>query len=152
MRLGRLTILAAATLLASTVALSSAHADVGTAGVYDTPYIPTECYGSNASEFPSGNLFVAAGEGIWDNGAACGRQYKVRCISAEISGVCKPGESIRVKIVDYCATAVTADCNTTMALSRTAFEALTNRERPNPDTGEMEPVDVSFINIEFQQV
>nr|GEY93211.1 RNA-directed DNA polymerase, eukaryota, reverse transcriptase zinc-binding domain protein [Tanacetum cinerariifolium] len=30
------------------------------------------CYGYDSSQFPSKNLFAAAGDRIWDNGAACG--------------------------------------------------------------------------------
>uniref|UniRef100_A0A7N2L7J4 Expansin-like EG45 domain-containing protein n=1 Tax=Quercus lobata TaxID=97700 RepID=A0A7N2L7J4_QUELO len=52
--------------------------DVGTAALYSPPYSPTACYGSDASQFPSSNLFAAAGDGIWNNGAACGRLYLVR--------------------------------------------------------------------------
>ncbi|RVX11105.1 hypothetical protein CK203_013325 [Vitis vinifera] len=62
--------------------INSCQGDVGTAAQYNPPYLPTICYGNDASEFPSSNLFAAAGDGIWDNGASCGRQYLVRCISA----------------------------------------------------------------------
>ncbi|KAF3966449.1 hypothetical protein CMV_009449 [Castanea mollissima] len=55
--------------------LRTCHGDVGTAAHYSPPYLPTTCYGSDTSEFPSSNLFAVAGDGIWDNGAACGRQY-----------------------------------------------------------------------------
>ncbi|KAK9268518.1 hypothetical protein L1049_000271 [Liquidambar formosana] len=68
----------------------SSHGDVGTSSQYSPPYIPTVCYGNDPTQFPSSNLFAAAGDGIWDNGAACGRQYLVRCISASQPGTCVP--------------------------------------------------------------
>nr|GFB61894.1 hypothetical protein [Tanacetum cinerariifolium] len=74
--------------------------EVGTASMYNPPYTPTACYGNDASQFPSSNLFAAAGEGIWDNGAACGRQYLVKCISAVIPRTCILGQTIQVRIVD----------------------------------------------------
>ncbi|KAE9462761.1 hypothetical protein C3L33_05331, partial [Rhododendron williamsianum] len=45
------------------------HGDVGTVAQYGPPYTP-------------------AGDGIWDNGAACGRQYLVKCISATTPYTC----------------------------------------------------------------
>ncbi|KAA8525366.1 hypothetical protein F0562_007216 [Nyssa sinensis] len=62
----------------------ASHGDVGTASHYSPPYLPTACFGNDPSQFPSSNLFATASEGIWDNGAACGRQYLVRCISAVV--------------------------------------------------------------------
>ncbi|XP_071703610.1 EG45-like domain containing protein 2 isoform X2 [Rutidosis leptorrhynchoides] len=74
--------------------------EVGTASMYNPPYTPSACYGNDASQFPSSNLFAAAGEGIWDNGAACGRQYLVRCISAAIPRTCISGQTVQVRIID----------------------------------------------------
>ncbi|GMI92778.1 hypothetical protein like AT4G30380 [Hibiscus trionum] len=111
------------------------HADVGTAAQYNPPYLPTACYGDDQTQFPSSNLFAAAGDGIWDNGASCGRQYLVRCISASQPGTCVPDQTIQVKIVDY---APTATQSTTIVLSETAFGGITN-------------IAVDSINIEFQQ-
>uniref|UniRef100_A0A7N2L528 Uncharacterized protein n=1 Tax=Quercus lobata TaxID=97700 RepID=A0A7N2L528_QUELO len=45
----------------------TSYGEVGTAALYSPPYSPTACYGSDASQFPSRNLFAAAGDGIWDN-------------------------------------------------------------------------------------
>ncbi|MED6110023.1 hypothetical protein PIB30_039018 [Stylosanthes scabra] len=111
----------------------SCRADVGTAASYSAPYLPSACYGREATEFPSSNLFAAAGDGIWDNGAACGRQYLVRCISAAQPRTCIPDQSIQIKIVDYAPTA------TTLVLSDKAFGSLANTS-------------AALINIEFQQV
>ncbi|XP_061345311.1 EG45-like domain containing protein [Gastrolobium bilobum] len=117
------------------------NADVGTATSYSPPYLPSECYGSDATQFPSSNLFAAAGDGIWDNGAACGRQYLVRCISAEQPMTCIPDQSIQIKIVDYAASAVSRPLvgGTTIVLSDTAFGTIAN-------------ISAGLINIEFQQV
>ncbi|EWZ77666.1 hypothetical protein FOXG_22509 [Fusarium oxysporum f. sp. lycopersici 4287] len=71
-------------------------ADIGTANILNGPFTPTACYGNGVSHFPSGNLFAAAGEGMWDNGAACGRLYTMKCISP---GPCK-SDTVDVRIVD----------------------------------------------------
>ncbi|KAE9601844.1 hypothetical protein Lal_00040784 [Lupinus albus] len=117
------------------------HGDVGTAAHYSPPYIPSGCYGGDATQFPSSNLFAAAGDGIWDNGAACGREYIVRCISAEEPRTCIPDQSIQIKIVDYVASAVSLPSinGTTMVLSDMAFGTIANAS-------------ATFINIEFQQL
>ncbi|KAL5572750.1 hypothetical protein UlMin_022347 [Ulmus minor] len=121
--------------------LHSSNGDVGTGAQYSPPYLPTACYGRDSSQFPSSNLFAAAGDGIWDNGASCGRQYQVRCISAAQPGTCVPDTTILIKIVDYAATAVSLPSapGTTMVLSQTAFAAIANST-------------ATSINIEFQQV
>ncbi|KAG5027832.1 hypothetical protein JHK82_011466 [Glycine max] len=122
------------------VLLHHSNADVGTASRYSPPYLPSGCYGTEATQFPSSNLFAAAGDGIWDNGAACGRQYLVRCISAEQPRTCIPDQSIQIKIVDYAATAVSPASagGTTMVLSDKAFGTIANTS-------------AALINIEFQQ-
>ena len=100
----------------------------------------TACYGNDVSEFPSSNFFASAGEGIWDNGAACGRQYLVRCISAVVPMTCIAGQTIQIKIVDRAVTSVSRPSRNgaTMVLSTTAFGAVANAS-------------ASSINIEFQQ-
>ncbi|KAI4344078.1 hypothetical protein L6164_011350 [Bauhinia variegata] len=120
---------------------SNSYADVGTSARYAPPYLPTTCYGGEATQFPSSNLFAAAGDGIWDNGAACGRQYLVRCVSAEQPRTCIPDQSIQVKIVDYASSAVSAASapSTTLVLSDKAFATIANTS-------------AALINIEFQQV
>lgn len=81
------------------VLASLASADIGTAGPYSVPYLPTRCYGNDASRFPSGNLFAAVSEGLWDNGAACGRRYRMRCISSA-KHACKAA-TLDVRVVDH---------------------------------------------------
>ncbi|CAI0389657.1 unnamed protein product [Linum tenue] len=125
-------------------------ADIGTAAWYPPPYsrellfpdAATACYGSDASQFPSSYLFGAAGEGIWDNGAACGRQYKLRCLSAVAAGSCQPDQTIQVKIVDYARSLVSpgSASGTTIVLSQKAFATVANWTASQS------------INIEIQQV
>ncbi|PWA60388.1 Barwin-like endoglucanase [Artemisia annua] len=123
-----------------TILFDAVCCEVGTASMYNPPYTPTACYGNDASQFPSSNLFAAAGEGIWDNGAACGRQYLVKCISAVIPRTCILGQTIQVRIVDRAQTSVSRStrAGTTMVLSDTAFASIAS--------------EIASINIEFQQV
>ncbi|XP_019052914.1 PREDICTED: EG45-like domain containing protein isoform X2 [Nelumbo nucifera] len=120
----------------------SSHGDVGTSSFYNPPYLPTACYGNDVSQFPANNLFASAGEGIWDNGASCGREYLVRCLSATVPGTCVEGQIIQVRIVDRAATSVSLALRdgTTMVLSATAFQMIANASSAD------------VINIEFQQV
>ncbi|KAL2928752.1 putative EG45-like domain containing protein 1 [Bienertia sinuspersici] len=108
----------------------------------------TECYAEDTTEFPSNNLFAAAGDGIWDDGAACGRQYLVRCISAPEPLTCANDlDTIQVKIVDYANSAVSNPVvtpATTMLLPNLAFGMLLNQTSSYPSSS-------SSINIEFQQ-
>ncbi|KAL3746613.1 hypothetical protein ACJRO7_015559 [Eucalyptus globulus] len=117
------------------------RADVGTAAQYSPPYTPTACFGNDPSQFPSSNLFAAAGEGIWDNGASCGRQYLVRCISASVSGTCIPSQTIQVRIVDRAQTSSSRPSRdgATIILSTTAFGTIANAS-------------AVAVNVEYQQV
>ncbi|KAL6508439.1 hypothetical protein OROHE_021572 [Orobanche hederae] len=117
------------------------HAEVGTAATYNPPYTPTKCFGTDPSQFPSNNLFAAAGDGIWDNGASCGRQYLVRCISAAKPNTCIIDQTIQVRIVDYApnATSKPSESGTTMVLSVIALDTIAVSSPTS-------------INIEFQQV
>ncbi|KAI3981929.1 hypothetical protein MKX01_008251 [Papaver californicum] len=116
-------------------------ADVGTATRYSPPYLPTACYSTDVSQFPANNQYASAGEGIWDNGASCGRQYLVRCISASVQGVCILGVTIAVTIVDRGVSSVSYPvvANTTMTLSAATFAMIADAS-------------ASEINIEFQQI
>ncbi|KAJ8751892.1 hypothetical protein K2173_026104 [Erythroxylum novogranatense] len=117
------------------------NADVGTASHYGPPYTPTACFGGDASQFPTNNLFAAVSEGLWDNGAACGRQYVVRCISSASPRTCVPGRTVQVRIVDRAQTAVSRPSTggATIVLSTTAFRSIA-------------AISARSINIEFQQV
>ncbi|XP_054788789.1 EG45-like domain containing protein 2 [Prosopis cineraria] len=93
--------------------------DVGTANSYGPPYLPTACDGSKREQFPPGNLFVAVSEGLWDNGAACGRRYRIRCVSGN-NRPCK-SDSVDVKVVDLCKK---SPCPNTILLSKSAFATI----------------------------
>ncbi|KAL8040952.1 hypothetical protein ABFX02_10G133700 [Erythranthe guttata] len=54
--------------------ISMASARDGTATFY-TEYLPSACYGYEGQ----GTLIAAANPRLYNNGAACGRTYKVRC-------------------------------------------------------------------------
>uniref|UniRef100_A0A5B7BHB1 Expansin-like EG45 domain-containing protein n=1 Tax=Davidia involucrata TaxID=16924 RepID=A0A5B7BHB1_DAVIN len=100
---------------------SAAYADQGTATYYAPPYVSSACYGNQ----DNGNMVAGASDAIWNNGAACGTNYKVKCIGPANTAPhpCKNGESIVVKIVDYC-----AKCNGTINLSQDAFSKISNLE------------------------
>ncbi|XP_041021945.1 EG45-like domain containing protein [Juglans microcarpa x Juglans regia] len=110
-----------------------ANAAEGTATFYTPPYVPSSCYGFQND----GVMIAAASDAIWENRAACGRSYRVRCIGATNQGVPQPctGTSVVVKIVDYCP----SGCQGTIDLSQEAFSAIAN-----PDAGK--------IRIEYTQV
>ncbi|KAK1425960.1 hypothetical protein QVD17_14627 [Tagetes erecta] len=109
-------------------------ADVGTATSYDPPYTPTKCNGNEAGQFPSGNLFISVSEGLWDNGAACGRRYRLKCLSGNRKP-CKDG-TIDVRVVDRCSK---TPCPSTILLSNDAFSAISKTQTPK-------------INIEYVQI
>ncbi|XP_012571614.1 EG45-like domain containing protein [Cicer arietinum] len=116
--------------------LSLILADLGTASSYGPPYIPTACDGNRREQFPPGNIFAAVNEGLWDNGAACGRRYRIRCLSG-INKPCKDG-SIDVKIVDIISCSK-HPCFQTFLLSTQAFAAISRFPNAN-------------INIEYMQI
>lgn len=120
-------------------------ADIGIALSYSPPYAPTACYGNDPGQFPTSNLFAAAGEGIWDNGAACGRQYLVRCISGVGNRVQCAGGTIQVRIVDRALIAVSGfPTGSSLALSNTAFQTISSPPAPiSPSPS---------LNVEFQQL
>lgn len=103
-------------------------------------HLATACYENDYTQFPTSNLFAAAGEGIWDNGAACGRQYLVRCISAPVPQSCVAGQTIQVKIVDRALSSPSppSRLGSSLVLSDTAFQAIADPA-------------VSYLNIEFKQ-
>lgn len=82
------------------VPLVLGDSNIGLVAPYKGPFTPTKCYGSRQDQFPVGSLFAAVNEGLWDSGAACGRLYKVRCISATGPNLCIAGATITVKVID----------------------------------------------------
>ncbi|XP_075499038.1 EG45-like domain containing protein [Primulina tabacum] len=109
----RLTILAI--VIASLV--SVAYAVAGTATYY-TVYLPSACYGYQ----DQGTMIAAANRDLYNNGAACGKNYRVKCTGPTNQGVpepCQNGE-ITVKIVDLC-----PGCGTNqLDLSQHAFSTI----------------------------
>ncbi|XP_039165704.1 EG45-like domain containing protein [Eucalyptus grandis] len=116
--------------------------DVGTASSYDPPYTQWEILlyviwcivykytnprhlsfqqseNNRADQFPPGNLFRAMSEGLWDNRAACGRRYRLRCPSGS-NGPCKDG-TVDVTVVDCCPK---SPCPSTILLSTNRFSAI----------------------------
>ncbi|XP_072961003.1 EG45-like domain containing protein [Typha angustifolia] len=92
---------------------------VASATSYGPPYTPTKCNGYSQDQFPPNNMFAAVSDGLWDNGAACGRRYMVRCLSGS-NRPCKQA-SIVVQVVDKCS----ADpCPANFLLSTRAFTAI----------------------------
>ncbi|KAJ0090149.1 hypothetical protein Patl1_12786 [Pistacia atlantica] len=81
------------------------------------------------------------GDGLWDNGAACGTHYRVRCISSSGTHACVPGgKVVTVKIVDNARTSVSRPtAPSTIALSETAFTAIAKSSAKS-------------LNIEFERV
>ncbi|KAF3780186.1 putative EG45-like domain containing protein 1 [Nymphaea thermarum] len=79
----------------------------------------TQCWGYDQSRFPANNMFVSAGEMVWDNGAACGRRYRVRCIGG--SGRPCVGGFVDVTVVDACNT---FPCPSTFLFSADAFQQI----------------------------
>ncbi|CAI9096673.1 OLC1v1032871C1 [Oldenlandia corymbosa var. corymbosa] len=110
--------------------------DLGTATAYAPPYTPTRCNGNRQDQFPAGNLFVAVGEGLWDNGAACGRRYRLRCLSGNNKPCKDIDTTIDVRVVDFCHK---SPCPSTMLMSVDAFSAISHSPR-------------SKINIEYVQI
>ncbi|PIA58850.1 hypothetical protein AQUCO_00400001v1 [Aquilegia coerulea] len=113
--------------------VSVVSADYGTATFYEPPYIPSACNGYKND----GVMIAAASDVIWNNRAACGRMYRVRCTATK-NGVpqpCRGNGVVTVKIVDYCP----AGCAGTIDLSKEAFAMIAD-----PDSGK--------IRIEYNQV
>ncbi|KAI4295346.1 hypothetical protein L6164_035400 [Bauhinia variegata] len=110
---------------------STASAIAGTATYY-TVYVPSACYG-NAQQ---GTLIAAANPSLYNNGAACGRRYRVTCTGGtnQVPNPCRGG-SVTVKIVDLC-----PGCGANqLDLSQEAFSKI-----GNPDAGR--------IKIDYTQV
>lgn len=120
---------------------SRAAAIIGFASRYASPYTPTAC---PSTPIPTDGLFVAVGEGLWDNGAACGRKYQIRCASsAGHRGICK-GPTVEVVVVDREATSKSRPTpgGSAMALNTLVYDTIANGGGKNP----------TFVTIEFRAV
>ncbi|XP_031094463.1 EG45-like domain containing protein [Ipomoea triloba] len=116
----------------SFVAMASALS--GTATYYTPPYVPSSCYGFD----DEGTMIAAASDPIFNNRAACGKRYRVRCSGPTNAGVPQPcrGQEVVVKIVDLCPS---PGCQATIDLSQEAFSIIAD-----PNAGK--------INIEYEEV
>ncbi|KDP45911.1 hypothetical protein JCGZ_15471 [Jatropha curcas] len=85
------------------------------------PYTPSKCYGNQ----DNGLMVAGVSDALWNNGAACGRRYRVSCIGGanKAPHPCKGG-SVVVKIVDYCSRGCQADIN----LSQDAFSQIADTD------------------------
>ncbi|CAI9098656.1 OLC1v1035341C2 [Oldenlandia corymbosa var. corymbosa] len=111
--------------------VSVAYAASGTATYYTPPYVPSSCYGYQ----DNGVMIAAASDVIWNNRAACGRNYRVTCTGPTNQGVPQPCRgSVVVKIVDYCP----PGCAGTIDLSQEAFARIAD-----PNAGK--------VRIDYQQ-
>ncbi|XP_020578329.1 EG45-like domain containing protein [Phalaenopsis equestris] len=89
----------------------------GAATYYTAPYTPSACYGND----DMGTMIAAASDAIYENGAACGRTYRVTCTGATSQDAPQPctGANVVVQVVDYCPT-----CQGIFDLSQEAFSAI----------------------------
>nr|QDH43460.1 plant natriuretic peptide-like 5 [Venturia pyrina] len=81
--------------------------EIASASTYKPPYFPNKCFGGDQAAFPPGGYFAKVGSYIWNNGAACGQCYRVRCVAAFGAGqhcigdrVAGRGKSIIVKVIE----------------------------------------------------
>ncbi|XP_057787764.1 EG45-like domain containing protein [Salvia miltiorrhiza] len=95
MGLARMIMLAVAA--ASMISMASAIAGTAT---YYSPIVPSSCYGYE----DKGTMVAAANPALFNNRAACGQRYTVRCTGATNQGVPQPCRNgpITVTIVDLC--------------------------------------------------
>ncbi|XP_004309960.1 PREDICTED: putative EG45-like domain containing protein 1-like [Fragaria vesca subsp. vesca] len=95
--------------------ISTSMATPGVATFY-TSYTP--CYGDT----PEGVMIASAGDAIWNNGAACGKYFTVKCTGPRnpVPHPCT-GATVKVKIVDHC-----PGCPSTLDLSKEAFTKIAN--------------------------
>ncbi|XP_050371821.1 putative EG45-like domain containing protein 1 [Argentina anserina] len=102
-------------IVACLVSISTAKPGIAT---FYTNYVPSACYGSTQE----GVMIAAAGDAIWNNGAACGKYVTVKCTGPRnpVPHPCT-GESVKVKIVDHC-----PGCPSTLDLSKEAFTKIAN--------------------------
>lgn len=89
-------------------------------------YTASSCYGYQ----DQGVMIAAASDAIWNNRAACGRMYRVRCTGPTNQGVPQPcrGNGVTVKIVDYCPP---PGCRGTIDLSQEAFAMIADPNAGN---------------------
>ncbi|KAL3634016.1 hypothetical protein CASFOL_021070 [Castilleja foliolosa] len=98
------------------------------------------CYGNRQDQFPAGNLFIKVSEGLWDNGASCGRRYRLKCVSGT-NNPCKAG-TIDVRVVDFCKK---KPCPSTLVLSKDAFAAISNASNAKINIEYIQSDDITYV-------
>ncbi|KAK3014273.1 hypothetical protein RJ639_008973 [Escallonia herrerae] len=86
------------------------------------PLPASACYGNQ----DQGVIIAAVGESMWNNRAACGRRYTIRCTGPTNQGIPQPctGSSVTVSVVDRC-----AGCGANQFdLSQQAFSRIANTD------------------------
>lgn len=81
-------------------------------------------------------MVAGVSNALWNNGKACGKRYRVKCIGGtnEAPHPCKNGKTVVVTVVDYCS----AGCQGVINLSKDAFSTIAD-----PDAG--------IIQVQFNQ-
>ncbi|CAN8271162.1 unnamed protein product [Cochlearia groenlandica] len=99
------------------------EADQGRAVYYNPPYTRSACYGRQYQ-----SMVVGVRSNLWQNGGACGRRYRVRCLGPtyNIPRACT-GRTVDVTVVDFCR----EPCNGDLNLSRDAFRVIANTDAGN---------------------
>ncbi|XP_047326835.1 putative EG45-like domain containing protein 1 [Impatiens glandulifera] len=97
--------------------VTTGYSTSGTATFY-RQYTPSACYKNQQQ----GVMIAAASDPLWNNGAICGKMFRVNC-TGPTNPVPHPctGESVTVKIVDHC-----PGCGGTLDLSQEAFAKIAN--------------------------
>ncbi|GLT97567.1 hypothetical protein SLE2022_151250 [Rubroshorea leprosula] len=99
---------------------SAVYAREGEAVYYEPPYTPSACYQMQ----DKGQWVAGVRDELWENRAACGRRYRVKCTGAAFGNgnPCKQqqGTGVEVQVVDYCR----APCNGIINLSQDAFNKI----------------------------
>ncbi|KAK1418395.1 hypothetical protein QVD17_27539 [Tagetes erecta] len=111
---------------------SIADAISGQAIVYNPPYAPSRCYGSK----DQGVMIARTPGSVFAYGRACGRKYRIQCISGTnkaIRDACT-GKTVDVTVVDRCETCAANE----IQLSQEAFATIAR-------------VELGRVNIEYAQ-
>lgn len=123
---------------------ASAHAaaDVGSLSFYKRPYYPTECNTPVETMERLNYRYVQVSEGLWDNGAVCGKTLLIRCLSGSASRNPCTRNTIEAVIVGRCPNGVCAVGNTNVLMRITAerYSSLVNSR------------EAAWVNIEFARL
>ncbi|KAK3006332.1 hypothetical protein RJ639_016872 [Escallonia herrerae] len=107
------------------------------------PLPASACYGNQ----DQGVIIAAVGESMWNNRAACGRRYTIRCTGPTNQGIPQPctGSGVTVSVVDRC-----AGCGANQFdLSQQAFSRIANTDagRIRIDYARSQVIDLKELKI-----